>query len=59
MQSIANLDASGMSKDLFVQFVDDGCLLDKEISLTWSGQLYIIAVKNNIRQFLKFRNNCS
>ena len=26
---VANLDVSGMSKDLFAQFVDDGCLLDK------------------------------
>ena len=26
---VANLDASGISKYLFVQFVDDGCLLDK------------------------------
>ena len=26
---VANVDASGVSKDLFVQFVDDRCLLDK------------------------------
>ena len=30
MQTIvADLDASGISSDLFVQFVGDGCLLDK------------------------------
>ena len=26
---VANLDVSGISKDLFVQFVGDGCPLDK------------------------------
>ena len=26
---VANLDANGISKGLFVQFVGDGCLLDK------------------------------
>ena len=41
---VAHLDASGISKDLFVQFVGDGddCLIKQEISLTWSSQLYII-----------------
>ena len=28
---VANLDASGISNDLFVQFVGDGCLLDKPL----------------------------
>ena len=40
MQSIvANLGASGISKDLFVQFLGDGCLLDKvrnKPDLVWS-----------------------
>ena len=35
---------NGITKDLFVQFVGDGVwLLEQEIGLTWSGQLYIIA----------------
>ena len=48
MQRIAaNLDAIGICKDLFVRFVVMhgcyACLIKQEISLTSSGQLYIIA----------------
>ena len=46
---VANLDASG----LFVQFVGDGCLLDKardKPDLVWSTLHN--SIKNNIRQFL-------
>ena len=51
LKRVPNLDVNGISKDLFVQFVGDGCLVIKqEISLTWSGQLYIInSIKNNTR----------
>ena len=38
---VDNLDASGISKDLFVRFVGDGCLLDKakdKPDLVWSDQ---------------------
>ena len=31
LRIVANLDASGVSKDLLVQFVDDGCLLDTNL----------------------------
>ena len=43
---VVNLDASSISKDLFVHFVGDhdgACLIKQDRSLPWSGQLYIIA----------------
>ena len=52
---VINLDANGISKDLFVQFVGDheGCLLDKasdKPDLVWSTLHN--SIKNNIRLFL-------
>ena len=50
---VANLDASGISKDLFVQFVSDGCLLDKakdNPDLVWSTLHN--SIKNNISLLL-------
>ena len=42
MQRIVdNSDASGISEDLFVGN-GGACLIKQEISLSWSGQLYII-----------------
>ena len=44
LKCVANLDVNGISKDLFVQFVGDGCMVDKardKPDLVW--QTYIIA----------------
>ena len=46
---VANLDASGISKDLFVQFVGDGCLLEKakdKPDLVWSTLHNYNSIKN-------------
>ena len=50
---VANLDASGIGKDLLVQFVGEGCLLDKardKSDLVWSTLHN--RIKNYIRLFL-------
>ena len=50
---VANLDVNGVSNDLFVQFVGDGCLVDKardKSDLVWSTLHN--GIKNNIRLFL-------
>ena len=52
---VVNLDARGICKDLFVQFVGDGCLLDKardKPDLVWSTLHN--SIKNNIRLFLNW-----
>ena len=40
---VVNLDASGIVCSILWVIMMAACLVEQEISLTWSGQLYIIA----------------
>ena len=49
LKHIANLDANGVSRDLFVQFVGDGCLVDKARG---RPVLVLLTLYDSIRLFL-------